>query len=599
MISRSSVFFIPLSTFIISLSLTGSAIASLGLTLIPQLGDKVIAAAQSGDLEALRSLRDRYADFSARSELHNATALHWVIVNCRAEKRKQCVKFLVNETNVDINGINGPGENVLCLAAKLNDWDTVGLLIAQDSINVSNDTGAQLLFHYLTTEREQLTIRSETEAKRRAIVREAQEKKKAAAIDIAKGKRDKKISELKREAQVTTQKPLDDIHRERREFCEIEMRQQKRELEDLEREANKNNYRFLSITQEERVKEENARKEYLAKQTEVEQKETEFKEKLEAKKAAQEAAIKAKTEQGTEEAVQYVTAVESEHNKLLQTLDTQLKAEDFLEKEACRKARDARLTLREANMLIQKGAPMLACSLRAIHDMSEEERVQLAAYSKEHELVDTARFTYSTEKLAQLLTSKLNRNAVSREGLSIKENAFWYAACGNKRKMLEMLVANGCRIQKIYSCDVPTDQKTQSQELLNLIEAYMNFYEAAGKGKYEEVARYIEKGFSPKACFSEGNTLLHAASASAHSMYSSELQSFIKTVTILLKAGVDPHALNEHEKTPLHVTSSKEIARLLASAMNRDEAAAIAKTLTNDKVKVAVFETLKIDAEGI
>lgn len=88
--------------------------AMIDKTLDPQ----VISAARTGDINKMRALISNGANINARDEEFKATALHWAIGSkgLSDAQRMAMVKFLTNETAIDINGTNKFKTTPLALA---------------------------------------------------------------------------------------------------------------------------------------------------------------------------------------------------------------------------------------------------------------------------------------------------------------------------------------------------------------------------------------------------------------------------------------------------------------------------------------------------
>lgn len=104
------------------------------------LQQEVIGAAGSGDIDTLRRLIAKNKDLAhARDPEHNATALHWVVGRCPASKRMVCARFLVEETDLDINALNNKQTSALRLALTGTDSEIVRYLLTRKKIKIVMD----------------------------------------------------------------------------------------------------------------------------------------------------------------------------------------------------------------------------------------------------------------------------------------------------------------------------------------------------------------------------------------------------------------------------------------------------------------------------
>ncbi len=113
--------------------------AALGMSALKTQDKEVIAAATAGDLEQLRALKEAGANFNAVDTVYKANPLFWVIGSCTGETRRMCVRFLVEETSLDVNARNIKGSNALALAAHMDDFDTMRYLLSLPNFIVSTE----------------------------------------------------------------------------------------------------------------------------------------------------------------------------------------------------------------------------------------------------------------------------------------------------------------------------------------------------------------------------------------------------------------------------------------------------------------------------
>ena len=71
-----------MSLLAITLVYTVQAMDMGPICLVENLDSQVIQAATEGNLDMMKALRKKAANFKAQDEVHKATALHWVITQC-------------------------------------------------------------------------------------------------------------------------------------------------------------------------------------------------------------------------------------------------------------------------------------------------------------------------------------------------------------------------------------------------------------------------------------------------------------------------------------------------------------------------------------
>lgn len=576
-----------------ALMLTQGCLASQALALIPNLSDQVLEAAFYGDLEAFKNLRKQHADFTIRSKKFDATALHWVIFKCTGEKRQQCVEFLLNETSIDINAQNEHGQTPLELAARMNDWDTVVLLLQHNSVHVQNKIGSELLFHYLSTEKEQLVTRKvlgdKLRAQERAQHQESRSKKEAEAL-----KEKQERTQAHRKVVQKNMKAFEEIWAKKRESFYQEISQQERELE-----STRHLYTSWSFSSnhssEEQTAQEKAAAQHEHSRESLKQKRTAFEEDMKAAQAQKSEHVKAEDENYLQHEADLATTLKRELDAASQELETRLAREEQTQQDAIDKASCSRLTLEIAHMLLKKGAPMTAQALEVILDMNQDERAQLSAYAQEQELIDIVRLTYYTNKLDQHIKAGTDINALSRmEGLS-NPTALSFAVVGGKQGMVDKLIQAGAHIKPVSAIDLFNAQPG-GHEVSKYLESYHKLYEAAQSGNEHEVSLLIARGLWAQARYDKGDTLLHAATS--QSTYSSAQAKALLVLKILLAAGADPLAVNLKGQTFLHGVTHAKFIVSITQLLGTEKTQALAAAMTLKDEQEALLKALQ-PAEGM
>jgi ankyrin repeat protein len=108
------------------------------------LDEQVIAAVQRGDIAHLQRLKDQKANFNIKDKKFRATGLHWAIgaPGLSEEKRLQVIKFLLENTPVNVDEANGLGTTPLLYAVFAQKLDLVKELLKHKAdVNIPNNAG--------------------------------------------------------------------------------------------------------------------------------------------------------------------------------------------------------------------------------------------------------------------------------------------------------------------------------------------------------------------------------------------------------------------------------------------------------------------------